>query len=944
MTGKFDLETLKTLNRLVDEALALPPGARTTWLGGLTSEYDAFKPRLQAMLEALDAPGFEGFLESLPAIDVEAADEPEGAPGLAAGDLVGAYRLVRPLARGGQGVVWLAERADGLLERAVAIKLPVGLTHRPGLAERLAREREILGRLEHPHIARLYDAGVVATGEPYLAMEFVDGRTIDVYAAEERLDARALVRVLLQVASAVAYAHGALVIHRDLKPSNVLIGADGRARLVDFGIAALVDADGAERDGLTEDGGRALTLAYASPEQIERRPLGVATDVYSLGVLAYELLAGRRPYLPARETSGALEDAVLHAEPDVPSRVAADAERRCALTGDLDTILLKALQKAPAARYPTVAALADDLERWLAGRPVLAQPDRWTYRTRKFLVRHRLPVAAAAAVSLAVGIGGGTAIWQARQARLADAQAAGAEVFISSLLRHANIDAPESQSELLVVDLLRRARSEVQALPAPPPVRVRLLNLVADGLRGFGQAAEYDDATAQAEAEARAGLAPDHPEALRAGYLRAHALMQRGKAADASGVLGPVIARLAGRPAADALTLVRAQRLRADIAMGDVKYAEAQAAAREAVAVAERQLGPAHPETATTLRTLGEALMHGEATEEALAVSSRALQITLEAHASRPNHPDILRARELRAGVLANAGDLDAAVGELERALAVKVAIQGPASKDVGISTHNLSGNQYRLGRFADAVANNERALEILAAHLDPDAIDYVNVRNLRAVLMVSVRRGRAAAEAAERGQAANVTLLGATHPQALVNRAVAALGHGYDGRLEEARRRMAGVVADMRANGAAVSAVLLMAGRLGALAGARAEADRQFEAAATAAGTAPAAARLAAQIRMERALLVQPPDAGWAAIEQALAGLDALYPVPTPWQADGHLALAGLLHARGRAHEAVEHARAAAAIWRALNPDGRWLARAEAEAVGAGAPRAAAR
>ncbi len=931
MTGKFDLETLKTLNRLVDEALALPPANRVTWLGGLTVEYDAFKPRLKAMLDALAAPEFEAFLESMPAIDVDAPEETEsGGPALAAGDLVGAYRLARPLARGGQGVVWLAERADGLLERAVAIKLPVGLAHRPGLAERLAREREILGRLEHPHIARLYDAGLSAAGEPYLAMEFVDGRTLDVYVVEEQLDARAIVRLLLQVASAVAYAHGALVIHRDLKPSNVLVGADGRARLLDFGIAALVDAHGAERDGLTEDGGRALTLAYASPEQIERRPLGVATDVYSLGVLAYELLAGRRPYTPARETAGALEDAVLYAEPEVPSRVAVGAERRRALAGDLDTILLKALRKVPAERYASVAGLADDLERWLDGRPVLAQPDRWTYRARKFLVRHRLPVTAAAAVTLAVGIGGGTAAWQARQARLADAQAASAEVFISSMLRHANIDAPESQSDLLVVDLLRRARSEVQALQAPPPVRVRLLNLVADGLRGFGQAAEYDDATAQAEAEARAGLPPDHPEALRAGYLRAHALMQRGKAADAAVVLGPVIARMETRPEADALTFVRAQRLRADIAMGDVKYTDAQAAARQAVAVAERQLGPAHAETATALRTLGEALMHGDATEEALAVSARALEATLQAHAARPNHPDILRARELRAGVLADAGDLEAAVGELERALAVKMALQGPDSKDVGISTHNLSGNQYRLGRLADAVANNERALTGLADHLDPEAIDYVNIRNLRALLMVSVRRGRAAIEAAERGQAANTKLLGATHPQTLVNRAVAALGHGYDGRTEPARRQMAAVVDDMRTTGTAVPAVLLMAGRLSALAGARAEAARQLDEAAAAAGTAPAAARLVAQISMERALLVQSADAAVAAIDAALAGLDTLYPVPTPWQADGHLALARLLHANGRGHDAETHAQTAAEVWRTLNPESRWLAEAE--------------
>ena len=435
MTAKHDIETLRTLNRLVDEALALEPSARTTWLDQLTTEYEAFKPRLKLMLEAVASDGFDEFLRTLPELEIDADDSAEAPPAFEVGALVGAYRLVRQLARGGQGVVWLAERADGLLERAVAIKLPGGVMHRRGLAERLAREREILGRLEHPNIARLYDAGVTPNGEPFLAMEFVDGRPIDIFVAEDGLDTRAVVRLVLQVASAVAYAHAALVIHRDLKPSNVLVDREGRARLLDFGIAALMDEGGDERDGLTEDGGRALTLAYASPEQVERRPLGVATDVYSLGVLTFELLAGRRPYDLPRETAGALEEAILHAEPAVASRASASAERRRALAGDLDTILQKALRKRPEERYDGVGAFAEDLRRWLDGRPVLAQPDRWTYRAAKFLRRNRVPVAATAAVAVAVGTGAWVAYRQTQQARAADAQAASAEVFITSMLR-----------------------------------------------------------------------------------------------------------------------------------------------------------------------------------------------------------------------------------------------------------------------------------------------------------------------------------------------------------------------------------------------------------------------------------------------------------------------------------------------------------------------------
>ena len=929
MTGKYDIEALRTLNRLVDEALAVEPSARTTWLDQLTTEYDAFKPRLKAMLEAVAAENFDAFMATMPAIDVDAGDAVEAPAAFEAGALIGAYRLVRQLARGGQGVVWLAERADGLLERAVAIKLPLGLAHRRGLAERLARERAILGRLEHPHIARLYDAGVAASGEPYLAMEFVDGRPIDTYVIDERLDTRAVVRLVLQVASAVAYAHSALVIHRDLKPSNVLVDREGRVRLLDFGIAALMDEGGDERDGLTEDGGRALTLAYASPEQVERRPLGVATDIYSLGVLTFELLAGRRPYDLPRDTAAALEEAILHAEPAVASRVAASPERRRALTGDLDTILQKALRKPAAERFESVAAFADDLRRWLDGRPVLAQPDRWTYRAGKFLRRNRVPVAATAALLLATGTGAGVAYRLTQQARAADAQAASTEVFITSILRQANVDGDDSGSDLLVVDLLRRAGNDVAAMQAPTATRVRLLNLVADGLRGFGQSTEFDAMATKALAEARP-LGADHPEALKAGFLKANALMELGKSADAVAALAGLIPRLEPQVEADPVTYGRALRLVADIGIVDAKFADAEAAARKAVDATERYLGPNHPETAAAFRTFAEVVSQDHQVDRALDLSAQALERTLAAHREQPNHPWILRARELRAGALGDAGQLDEAVAELKRALDLRTTIQGPSSRGVGMSAHNYAGNLYRLGRLAEAIDHHTRAVAVLSPLLDHASSDYLNVVNLRGLLMFAVRRGDEAIGAVAPGMPAFATLMGAAHPLVLMNRAVVAGAHGYEGRLDRAEREMAGVLADMRAAKAAMPPVLLSAGRLYRLLGRDAEAGRLFAEAEAAAGTAAPAARLVAQIQMERALLVTPADAAKAAITEALARLDALYPVPTPWQADGHIALARLLRDEGRVVEAGTHARVAIDVWQSLNADGPWLAEAE--------------
>src|SRR5262245_53438667 len=223
--------------------------------------------------------------------------------------------------------VWLAERADGLLQRDVALKLPRGAWLRADLIARMGRERDILSSLEHPNIARLYDAGVTAGGRPYLALEFVDGRPIDEYCAAEGLDVRARVRLFLQVAQSVAYAHGRLVVHRDLKPSNILVTGEGEVRLLDFGIAKLLDAQADHHPGLTEAGGRPHTPEYASPEQILGEPLSTASDIYSLGVVLYELLAGTRPQVRG-SSSRALEAAILETDPVPPSASASTPSAR----------------------------------------------------------------------------------------------------------------------------------------------------------------------------------------------------------------------------------------------------------------------------------------------------------------------------------------------------------------------------------------------------------------------------------------------------------------------------------------------------------------------------------------------------------------------------------------------------------------------------------------
>ena len=420
MQDHFELTPAQwqTLRALLDEAMAREGEDRARWLASLDGERAAFRPRLEALLAHAQGSTAQAVLETLPRVETA-----QFAPAPPPAERVGPYRLIRELGSGGMASVWLAERTDMLQGRQVALKLPHGAWKRAGLAERLQREREILATLEHPNIARLYDAGVADDGQPWLALEYVAGERIDTWCERHALDVTARLRLFLQVARAVAHAHANLVVHRDLKPANVLVNTAGEVKLLDFGIAKLLDQGQAEPTELTRLAGAALTPEYAAPEQIAGVPVGTAADVYALGVVLYELLAGQRPYRLVRADRAALAAEIARAEVPAPSSLAPAARRR-ALRGDLDTIVLKALQREPDRRYSTVAALAEDVGRYLEHRPVLAQPDALGYRLVRFAWRHRLMVGAGSAVALALVAGTALAWWQAQAALQARNRAA----------------------------------------------------------------------------------------------------------------------------------------------------------------------------------------------------------------------------------------------------------------------------------------------------------------------------------------------------------------------------------------------------------------------------------------------------------------------------------------------------------------------------------------
>ncbi|HVP50633.1 MAG TPA: serine/threonine-protein kinase [Terriglobales bacterium] len=412
----------------LDEALALTEGERASWLASLREQNPELAGHLQVLLEEHRALAQEGFLEQAPVA-------PPVGPGLA-GRQIGAYTLVSSIGQGGMGAVWLAERSDGRFQRRAAVKfLSLALAGRGG-EERFKREGSILGRLAHPHIAELLDAGVSPDGQPYLLLEHVEGEHIDQYCDRHRLDVEARVRLFLDVLAAVAHAHANLIVHRDLKPSNVLVRNDGQVKLLDFGIAKLLEegADAAAATLLTQQAGGVLTPAYAAPEQIAGGLVTTATDVFALGVVLYVLLTGQHPAGSATRSTADLVKAIVDAEPRRLSDVVATADAEGAtansanrattpdklqrvLRGDLDTIVAKALKKNPQERYASVTEFADDLRRYLKHEPIAARPDTLRYRAAKFVRRNRTVVALAALVFVASVAGIAGTLIQARTAR-----------------------------------------------------------------------------------------------------------------------------------------------------------------------------------------------------------------------------------------------------------------------------------------------------------------------------------------------------------------------------------------------------------------------------------------------------------------------------------------------------------------------------------------------
>jgi serine/threonine-protein kinase len=543
----------------------------------------------------------------------------------------------------------------------------------------MAHEREILAVLDHPHIARIHDAGVTAEGQPFLALEYVEGERIDRYMQRLGLDTRQRIGLFLQVTSAVAHAHARLVVHRDLKPGNILVTPQGDVRLLDFGIAKLLAADSSTTE-LTAPAQRAMTPQYAAPEQILGQPIGTAADIYSLGVVLYELLTGTLPYALRRASPSALEDAIVSGVPVRPSQRVIEAPARRVLRGDLDTVLLKALKKDPADRYQTVQAFADDLRHWLDHRPVSARADSAWYFASKFVRRNRLAVGLACSVVLLLATAFGVALWQADEARAQAAKATAITNFLVGLFEANDIEpaASRARREQSVQQLLEHSAEQLETgLADQPEVRTELQRVVGRLLHDLGI----------------------HEAAMRVRQQRIEGLEAAAASASAE--------RAALRD------LAASQRVAHELT-----------AARETLARL-RQLCPASlndapPECVGAEVDLGRLEFIDDQWDAALARVTPALPVLA---AKAPGTDDHAAAYELLASLHAARNQVDQALVNFRQALAIREAMWGKHSGRLAQTRFRFGRTLWALRRLPEAQAELQAAWQIASESLGPDHV-----------------------------------------------------------------------------------------------------------------------------------------------------------------------------------------------------------------------------
>lgn len=695
-----------------DRVLELDVGEREAYLRELPADVRA---EVESLLAADSLPSglLDGGQERLLAPFVAGLESEGEAP-----ERVGPYRLLRSIGRGGMGEVWLAERTDGQFEQRVALKLiKTGLLFEE-VERRFLQERQILASLSHPNIAHLVDGGICDDGRPYFAMEFVDGRPLTEFCDERGLDLRARLRLFLHVCEAVRHAHRNLVVHRDLKPGNILVDTDGHVKLLDFGIAKLLDSGAGQQTTVV----RMLTPDYAAPEQLIGAPVTTSTDLYALGLILFELLTGERAFVgTGSDHSGAVKQ---REHPRRPSRSIEDATTRRELVGDLDAIVLRALECDPEDRYPSVDALAGDVRNWLDDLPVTASRGSEWYRVRKWVRRHRGVAVAASVALVAVLAGAGATLRQSQlaagerdRARASEERATAINDFlINDVLRSAAGAAHERGGSTMVEVLDAAALRVAGSSQSAPLVEAALRRTLGEAYLSVGA---LDSAVEQLQAafeRSRVVRGEDHPDTLQSLALLARARWEIGRSDEARRTINDVLRRQRELFGADDLGALASQRILGECLMFDGEYRRAEALYRETLATVEREHPRAIRERLHVMAALVTALDMQRKRNEAFDLARATLALQREHLGDR--HPDVVRTMGVLARTLGRLERREEAEEIYERAVELSSGIFGAEHPQTAELLSGLSAERYYMRDLEGAEQAAREALTIRRATL----------------------------------------------------------------------------------------------------------------------------------------------------------------------------------------------------------------------------------
>ena len=781
MSSEMNPDRWKRVKALFEAAREHDPSARTAFLRERCADNPALLDEVRSLLQAHDA---EGRVER--AMDrLNTSLHRRASPRSLEGRRLGPYELVEELGHGGMGRVFLAERADGQFDQQVALKwLGVALPS-PKATERFLAERQILAALTHPNIARLLDGGVTEAGQPYFVMEVVEGRRIDTYCHAHQLPVRERLRLVIDVCEAVQYAHQKLIVHRDLKPANVLVTDEGQVKLLDFGIAKLLDPEAmrVEAPPHTRTGGVPMTPNYASPEQVRGTEVTTASDVYQLGILLYELLAGRRPYSVEDRAPSEVERIICEEEPVPPSKtvtepgisdgISTPEELRRTLRGDLDTIVLKALRKEPDRRYDSADQLADDLRRFLNGRPVSAHPNGWRYRARKFVRRHRGGVAAAAVIVLLLIGYGVTITWhsQRTQAALDRAQRETRKSeqvtrFLVDLFEEADPyqSAAHLSDTLTARELLDQGAARArQELSDQPEVQATMMYTLGRIYRQRGYHAEAASLLDDAISVQREHLPPTHPDRARSLHERARLLRYEGETKRAARLYQKSLSIQRRRFSDQHPDMADNLRELGIIAAREGRYAQADSLFRETLALLSALHGPDHPDVATALLTLG--LLHVQKGELAEAERLLRRSLTIRRRHADADHPLLAETLDRLGQVLVKRGNLDEAEPLLREARTILKELFPEVHPSRAVNLNNLGRLLQKTGEPVAADSLHQKAQSIYQQLYGPTNLDAANTLYERAQVHQALLDYGAAERFYEQAAAMQQSLHGPAHP-----------------------------------------------------------------------------------------------------------------------------------------------------------------------------------